>query len=70
MDWRRSSADSIEAEGYRITRSHVTRLLHAPTPIFHCYAPGGAFLGTVGQDAEAARELCETHHATREARPC
>lgn len=63
--WARSGPDCIERAGYRITKSHVQRLLHEPSPVYHAYAPGGAFLGAVGGEAERAKALCEAHRNNR-----
>lgn len=68
-DWKRTAANQIERDGYCIVKSHVSRLLQKPAPVYHCYAPDRSFLGAVGLDSERAKKLCDTHRAIHEARP-
>lgn len=68
-DWVRTAANRIERAGYRIEKSHISRLLQEPAPVYHCYAPGGHFLGVVGLDPARAQALCDAHSTQHEARP-
>lgn len=63
--WTRIEDDTIERDGYRIRKSHLRRLLADPTPMYHCYAPGGVFIGAAGRDVQAAKDLCDHHRKNR-----
>ncbi|MBT0961662.1 hypothetical protein [Denitromonas iodatirespirans] len=65
--WARTGADHIERDGYRIVKSGVsTGPLSNPThgPIYHAYAPVGAFIAA-GGCLKNVCEICLRHEKAR-----
>jgi hypothetical protein len=57
--WRRTSADRIERDGYRVSRSHV-HIAAGARPIYHALNPWRGNLGAY-PDPISACEACDRH---------